>query len=87
MFADDTGDPAASAFVLSQADLIADLEEEFQVGEYKAVQVRVRDLESKTHLTFGAFRDWDVLEREGAEESFTGGIPAVVLDSLENVVL
>ena len=87
VFASDTGDPAAAAFVLSQADLIADLEEEFQVGEYKAVQVRVRDLESKTHLTFGSFRDWDVLEREGAEERFTGGIPAVVLDSPENMVL
>jgi endonuclease G len=87
VFADDAGDPAAVAFVLTQAELIQGLEEEFQVGEYKAVQVRVRDLETKTDLDFGRFSDWDVLEQEGAEESFTGDVPAVVLESLTDVVL
>ena len=68
VFANDVGDPSAAAFVLTQATLIQGLEEEFQVGEYKAVQVRVKDLEAKTNLNFGPFRDWDVLEVDGAEE-------------------
>jgi endonuclease G len=87
VFANDAGDPAAAAFVLTQAALIQGLEEEFQVGEYKAVQVRVKDLETKTGLDFGRFRDWDVIEREGAEESFTGEIPAIVLEFLSDMVL
>jgi endonuclease G len=87
VFADDAGDPAAAAFVLTQAQLIQGLDEEFDVGEYKAVQVRVKDVEVKTHLNFGAIRDWDVMERDGTEERFTKGIPAVVLESVADVVL
>jgi endonuclease G len=87
VFANDAGKSAAAAFVLTQAALIQGLEEEFSVGEYKAVQVRVKDLEAKTNLNFGPFRDWDVLEQEGAEESFAGEVPAVVLDSVSDVVL
>lgn len=73
--------------MLTQAALIQGLEEEFSVGEYKAVQVRVKELEAKTNLNFGPFRDWDVLEQEGAEESFAGEVPAVVLDSVSDAVL
>lgn len=87
VFANDAGDPAAAAFVLTQGALIQGLEEEFKIGEYKAVQVRVKDLEAKTNLNFGPFRDWDVLEHEGAEESFTGEVPAIVLESIADVVL
>ena len=87
VFANDAGKSAAAAFVLTQAALIQGLEEEFEVGEYKAVQVRVKDLEAKTNLNFGPFRDWDVLEQEGAEESFAGEVPAVVLDSVSDAVL
>ena len=83
----DSGKLGAAAFVLTQADLIADLAEEFEVGEYKAVQVRVKDLETKTHLDFGPFRKWDVMETDEATESFTGDAAAVVLESLANVVL
>jgi len=87
VFESDDGEPRAAAFVLTQAELIEDLKEEFEVGEYKAVQVRLRDLESKTKLDFGPFRKWDALEKDGAEESFTGDVPAVVLESLSNVLL
>jgi hypothetical protein len=73
--------------VLTQADLIEDLKEEFEIGEYKAVQVRVNDLETKTQLDFGPISNWDMLEQEGAEESFTGDLPAVVLESVADVVL
>ena len=87
VFVNDAGKLGAAAFVLTQADLIADLKEEFEVGEYKAVQFRMKDLETKTQLDFGPFRKWDVLEKDGAEESFTGDAAAIVLESLANVVL
>lgn len=87
VFANDADEPTAAAFVLTQASLIQGLEEEFEIGEYKAVQVRVKDLEAKTSLNFGSFRDWDVLERDGAEESFTEGVPAVVLETPADMVL
>ena len=87
VFANDDGEPGAAAFVLTQAGLIEDLQEEFEVGEYKAVQVRVKDLEAKTGLNLGPFQEWDVMEKEGAEEHFTGDAAAVVLDSVADVVL
>lgn len=87
VFADDAGQPAAAAFVLTQAELIEDLEEEFEIGEYKAVQVRLKDLESKIKLDFGTVSGWDVLEQPGAEEHFTGESTAVVLESVEDMVL
>lgn len=86
VFANDAGEPAA-AFVLSQAALIQGLEEELRFGEYNAVQIRIRDLEAKSNLNFDPFRDWDLLEKDGAEESFTGDIPAVVLQSVTDMVL
>ncbi len=87
VFADDDDQPAAAAFVLTQAALVKDLAEAFEPGEYKAVQVRVKDLEGKTDLDFGEVRQWDLLDKPGAEESFTAEIPAVVLDELADVVL
>jgi endonuclease G len=87
VFEDDSGKEAAAAFVLTQAELIQGLEEEFDVGEYKAVQVKIRDLEAKTDLDFGPLRNWDVLEKAGAQESFEGDVPAVVLESVTDVVL
>jgi endonuclease G, mitochondrial len=87
VFEDDHGDASATAFVLTQAELLPDLREAFSVGEYKAVQVRMRDLEPKVNLDFGRMRGWDVLERDGAEERFVATAPAIVLDSLEQIVL
>lgn len=87
IFANDEDRPAAAAFVLTQAELIKDLKEAFEAGEYKAVQVRVKDLETKTNLDFDKVRDWDVLEKPGAEEAFTAEVPAVVLDELTDIVL
>jgi endonuclease G len=81
------GSVKAAAFVLTQEGLIDGLEEEFQPGEYAAVQVRIQDLESKTGLDFGSLTDADALEQEGAEESFSAGRPAVFLRSTEDVVL
>jgi endonuclease G len=87
VFKDDAGEPGAAAFVLTQAELIQGLEEEFDVGEYRAVQVRIEDLETKTNLDFGPIRGWDVLDQEGANESFAKGVPVVVLKSVTDMVL
>jgi endonuclease G len=87
VFADDAGEPAAAAFLLTQAQLIQGLEEELDPGEYKTVQVRIKDVEVKTHLDFGPIRHWDVIEREGTEERFTGGLPAVIIESVDDVVM
>jgi endonuclease G len=85
-FADDAGDPGAAAFVLTQADLIAGLEEEFRLGEFKAVQVAVSDLEGRTGLNFGPLAEWDVFGTPRAAES-TGGQAARVLGSPADMVL
>lgn len=87
VFAGDAGAPAAVGFVLTQAELIQDLREEFEVGEYKTVQVRLHDLEERTKLDFGIVSSWDALEQEGAEESFTGNTSAIVLNSIKDMVL
>jgi endonuclease G len=87
VFADDEGNPGAVAFVLTQADLIAGLTETFEVGEYRAVQLPISELQARTGLDFGPFAGWDALAREGAEESFTGEQPMVVLKSLEDMVV
>ena len=86
-FANDSGKPSVAAFVLSQAELIADLKEEFEVGEYKTVQVRIKDLESRTGLDFGPFDGWDVMEKPEATESFTGDTAMIVVNSLDDIVL
>ena len=57
------------------------------MGEYKAVQVSMRDMETKTKLDFGDIRKWDVLEREGAEESLKDDSGVKVLNSLEDMIL
>jgi endonuclease G len=88
VFEDDSEKPAAAAFVLTQADLIGGLEEKFDLGEYRSVQVRIRDLEERTGLDFGPFVQWDTLKTESAKESFTvAEVPEVVLESLDDVVL
>lgn len=87
VFADDDGNPEAVAFVLTQADLIDGLEEKFEVGEYRAVQVRISELAERTGLDFGPFAEWDALVKEGAEESFTGETGIVLLESVADMRL
>jgi endonuclease G len=87
VFEDDEGSPGAAAFLLTQVDLIDDLEETFEVGEYRSVQLRLSELQEKTGLDFGPFVRWDVLLKEGAEESFTGASHLVLLGSVDDVVL
>ncbi|HND53460.1 MAG TPA: DNA/RNA non-specific endonuclease, partial [Pirellulaceae bacterium] len=82
-----SGATRAAAFVLTQESLIAGLQEAFSWNDYRTVQVRIRDLETLTQLDFGPLRSWDVLEFDGAEASFTNDAPAIVLESLDDLVL
>ena len=83
----DDNQPEALAFVLSQAGLIKDLPpEDFEAGPYEPFQVKVRDLEAKTKLDFGALRGWDPLEVGEQESVFEAGTEAVRIDALENIV-
>jgi endonuclease G len=82
------GGLGAAAFVLSQADLIANLpEEEFEPGEFKPFQVRLRDLESRTKLDFGALRTFDPLEDPSKESFMEAGADHVLLRDLSDIVL
>jgi len=88
VFEEDDGTEGAVAFLLTQGELIDGLEEKFEVGEYRSVQLRVSELGEKTGLDFGPFADWDVFsKKEDARESFTGGASVVLLGSVDDIVL
>ncbi len=87
VYADDGGQPTSAAFILTQAALIKGLEEEFEVGEYRAVQLRVADLAARVRLDFGACARWDILARPGAEEAFGDDSGVILLEHLEDAVL
>ena len=60
----ESGDLSATAYLLSQAELIAGLEvvpEEFSYGAYRTYQVPVRRVEELTRLSFGSLSDADPL--------------------------
>jgi endonuclease G, mitochondrial len=60
----ESGDLSATAYLLSQAELIAGLEvvpEEFSYGAYRTYQVPVRRVEEATRLSFGTLPDADPL--------------------------
>jgi endonuclease G len=86
-YVDDGGQPTCAAFVLTQAALIKGLEEEFEVGEYHAVQVRVADLAARVGLDFGTCVRWDILARPGAQEAFGDDSGVILIEHLEDLVL
>ncbi len=88
VFRQGNGKPRALAFLLSQASLIKNVPlEEFVVGPYAPFQVRVRDIESRTSLNFGALRTYDPLEHDGNENFFESEMDAVPLSGLGDIVM
>jgi endonuclease G, mitochondrial len=78
----------AVAFILSQEGLIANLPlEEFQVGPYRPFQVKIREIEARTKLDFGALRARDPLEGDAFESKFVPGSDAVALTTLDDIVI
>ena len=76
------GQLSATAYLLSQSDLITGLRsrEPFSYGEYRTYQVPVRKIEELTGLSFGTLADADPLARER-------GVTPRELDSFEDAVL
>ncbi|HEX6360827.1 DNA/RNA non-specific endonuclease [Actinophytocola sp.] len=68
----ESGELSATAYLLSQAALLDDLEAaqaEFSYGAYRTFQVRVSRVEDLTRLSFGTLRDADPLARMEAMPS------------------
>lgn len=61
------GQLSATAYLLSQAGLLQDLEEAFVFGPYKTFQVKVRRVEQLTGLSFGNLRTFDPKENLEAD--------------------
>jgi endonuclease G len=75
----------AAAFIFSQEGLIANLPfEEFIVGPYRPFQIRIRDIEARTQLSFGELRRADPLEHSPFES--THGSNPFALTSLDDVL-
>ena len=69
----DDGQLSATAYVLSQADLVTGLE--FVFGEFRTYQVPLTDIESWTHLDFGTLRDFDPKKDHDALEANVRFVP------------
>ena len=80
----ESGDLSATAYLLSQEELIEGLElvpETFSYGAYKTYQVPVRRIEELTGLSFGSLADADPLTGLEATPA------ATEIDRVEEVVL
>lgn len=80
----ESGELSATAYLLSQEELISGLEvvpESFSYGAYKTYQVTVRKIEELTGLSFGALVDADPLER------LEGAVAASQVDRFDEIVL
>jgi endonuclease G len=88
----------ATAYVLSQGDLIHDLLEKrhkneategFVTGPYQTYQVSIKDLQDGTDYDFSAYVPFDGLAKAtGGQEAIDSGEPLYLpLDSVEEIVL
>ena len=79
----DTGKLSATAYLLSQSQLLDNLGAEvFSYGAYKTYQVPVRRIESLTGLKFGKLRSFDPLEAPTAAPESVGFREIVTHDDL-----
>jgi endonuclease G len=86
--AGDDGKPNAVGFLLSQAELIADLPaENFDPGAFQPFQVKITEIERLSRLDFGTLYQADPLNAEGAERFFESGTAVVALASARDIVL
>lgn len=84
----------ATAYVLSQGQLVADIlsasgrvetTEGFEYGEYKTYQIRIRDLQTQTGHDFGSLAAADPLDRIEAVSS--GKAIGVTIEDFRQIVL
>ena len=69
---EDDGKFKAKAFVLTQKDLLNDIEA-FALDEFRLYQVAIRELETFTGFSFGALRDADTFTTKMETEAFAAG--------------
>ena len=92
----ETDELHATAYLLSQGELIRDLLEKrsrnegvegFTLGEYRTFQIAIRDLAEATGYDLSPYVDADPLGTAADNEGVEDGVPVFVpLDSLEQVV-
>jgi endonuclease G len=71
MVKEDDAQLSATAYLLSQASLLKNLNEAFSFGAYKTYQVPIKEIESLTGLSFGNLKNYDpiaYLESFGTKE-------------------
>ena len=86
----DDGELSATAYLLSQAELVdAMLEEDFAFGAYRTFQVPVRRIEELTELSFRGLTDHDPLEVADAPEGVleVAGARTLPIRDLDQIVL
>ena len=67
---DGTDQPGAVGFLLEQGDLVADLAEKIDAGEFQVRQRRIADIEAMLDLDFGdTVRSWDRLAAQETREA------------------
>ena len=75
------GEPHCTAYLLSQREMLDDLE--FQFGAFRTYQTPVHRIEAKTGLDFGRLKEFDPLA--GTES--LGGSPSLLLEDLESILI
>jgi endonuclease G, mitochondrial len=98
MIDDERNELHATAYLLSQGQLIRDLlakrnraeaVEGFTLGPYRTFQIAIKDLEDATGFDFGGLRDFDPLRKAAHDREAIGdNLPVVLpLDSLADVAM
>jgi endonuclease G len=82
----DTGELSATGYLLSQADLISDLEA-FVFGKFRTYQVPIAHIELLSGLSFGELRDHDPLaDAEEGRLEIAGAPPGRVIDGPRDIL-
>ena len=82
----DTGKLHATAYILSQADMVTGFE--FAYGEFETYQIPVARLEKLANLDFGSLRDFDPMAKSAKGEGLesTGDVQARISGPKDLVV-
>jgi endonuclease G len=81
----DTGKLHATAYILSQADMVTGLE--FAFGEFKTYQLPITELEKLAHLDFGKLRKFDPKARRAPSDLESVGETFTEITSAKDLVL
>lgn len=84
---DDSDSVTAHAFVIGQETLVDGIEREhFDAGDFGVYQIKVRELEHRTKLDFGALRSFDPMETNIAVESMSATGDFIRINSSRDIL-